>query len=61
MISEGRDLFLSIDRVKIARRVNPKGTKYWVPVKQGWMVLDIDGPFGLEIKHNGRLVDWTPL
>jgi hypothetical protein len=61
--SVGRDMFLTINGEKIARRGHPKrnGAKTWIPVKQGWIVLDTNGPFSLQIKHNGKLLEWSPL
>ena len=58
--TEGRNLFLTIDGVKIAQRVNWKGEKSWLPVKRGWLVLDTNGALGLQIKHNGKVLEWSP-
>jgi hypothetical protein len=57
--SAGRDMYLTIDGVKIARRTLPKGVKTWIPVTPGWMVIDTNGPLAIQIKHNGKLLDWT--
>jgi hypothetical protein len=61
--SIAHDMFLTISGVKVARR-GRKGTKRgkaWISVKQGWMVLDTNGPFSLEIKRDGNLLGWSPL
>jgi hypothetical protein len=62
--SLGRDMFLTINGVKIARRVlHPKlnERKSWIPVNKGWIVIDTDGPLSLQIKHNGKILEWSPL
>jgi hypothetical protein len=60
--SVGSDLFLTINGQKIVRRKPMgKGTKTWIPVKQGWMVLDTNGPFSLQISRDGKLLDWSSL
>jgi hypothetical protein len=53
-------MFLTIDGQKIARRVNWKAEKSWVSDKQGWQVLDTNGPLSLQIKHNGKPLKWSP-
>jgi hypothetical protein len=57
--SVGREMFLAINGVQIALRINWKGKKSWVSVKQGWIVLDTNGPLSLQIKHNGKLLEWS--
>ena len=59
--SVGRDLFLTVNGVKIASRGHPNrtGTKTGITVKQGWMVLDTNGPFSLKIKRDGKVLDWS--
>jgi hypothetical protein len=57
--SEGREMYLTVDGVKIARRALPKGVKTWISVAPGWMVIDTNGPLAIQIKHNGKLLDWT--
>ena len=59
--SVGRDLFLTINAEKIARRGQRKrgGAKTWIPTKQGWMVIDTNGPLAIEIKYNGKPLKWS--
>ena len=57
--SVGREMFLTINGVQIALRVNWKDKKSWVSVKQGWIVLDTNGPLSLQIKHNGKILEWS--
>jgi len=52
-------MHLTIDGVKVARRVNWKGEKSWMSVKQGWLVLDTNGPLSLQIKRDGKLLEWS--
>lgn len=57
----GRDLWLTIEGVQIARRgrLGSKGVKTWIPVHRRWLVRDTDGPLGIQIMHNGVEVEWT--
>jgi hypothetical protein len=59
--SVGRDLFLTVNGVKIARRGQRKkgGAKSWIPTKQDWFVIDTNGPLSLQIKHNGKMLEWS--
>lgn len=57
--SLGREMYLTIDGLKIARRKLPKRVKTWMPLKLGWMVIDTDGPPAIQIKHNGKLLEWV--
>jgi hypothetical protein len=61
MVSDGHDLFVVADGVKIAKR-GKRGTpqaKTWVSLEPGWSVLDKDVAEGLmgegeiEISYNG--------
>ncbi len=58
----GRDLWLSIGGVQIARRGHrgSKRIKTWRPVHRGWLIRDTDGPLAVQIMHNGAEVEWTP-
>jgi hypothetical protein len=60
--SVGREMFLTVNGVQIARRVlHPKlkVRKTWIPTKQGWFVIDTNGTLSLQIKHNGKLLEWS--
>ena len=52
-------MYLTIDGTRIARRTLPKGVKTWTQVKPGWMVIDTNGPLAIQIKHNGKRLDWA--
>ena len=52
---DGRDIFIVIDGVRIAKRGSP-GTpqaKTWVSLEPGWSVLDIEGSREIEVTHDG--------
>jgi hypothetical protein len=52
IVSDGDDLFVLADGVKIAKR--PPGTaqaRTWVSLEPGWRVLDQGG--ALVVEHNG--------
>ena len=58
--SVGREMFLTVNGVQIARRGYPKkGAKTWIPVRLGWIVIDTNGPLSLQIKHNGKILEWS--
>src|SRR5262245_13139146 len=53
IVSDGNDLFVLVDGVKIAKR-EPPGTakaRTWVSLEPGWRVLDQGG--ALVVEHNG--------
>ena len=52
-------MYLTIDGTRIARRTLSKGVKTWIQVKPGRMVIDTNGPLAIQIKHNGKLLDWA--
>lgn len=59
IVSDGHDMFVVVDGVRIAKRGHP-GTpqaKTWVSLKPGWSVLDKDVVAGLvgeiEVSYNG--------
>jgi hypothetical protein len=57
MVSDGSDIFVLIDGVKIARRGYP-GTpqaRTWVTPEPGWQVFDVP-PDQLEVTYNGEHV-----
>ena len=60
----GREMYLTIRGAKIARRgLSAKsGVRTWVAVSPAWLVTDVKDPMRkIEIRHNGRLLDWTLL
>lgn len=57
--SLGREMYLTVDGVKIARRRLSKGGKSWIIVKPEWMVIDTNGPLAIQIKHKGKLLEWA--
>jgi len=62
--SVGRDLYLTITGQKIARRAvwARQAARSWIPLSAAWLVTDIKDPVRkIEIRHNGKLIDWTPL
>jgi hypothetical protein len=51
MVSDGHEVFVVADGVRIARR-SRRGTlqaKTWVSLEPGWSVLDVGGGRGIEI------------
>jgi hypothetical protein len=54
--SDGRDIFVVVDGIKIARRGYPDtpeaGT--WVTLVEGWTVTSDDDHDTIEIQHDGR-------
>jgi hypothetical protein len=53
--SDGKDMFVIVDGVKIAKRGHP-GTpqaKAWVSLEPGWTVRDARGGEDIEIQYNG--------
>jgi hypothetical protein len=53
IVSDGHDLFVLADGVRIARRDRP-GTgraRTWISLEPGWRVLDQEG--ALIVEHNG--------
>jgi hypothetical protein len=57
----GRELWLTIGGVQIARRGHrgSKQVRDWRPVHRGWRVRDTDDPKAIRIMHNGLEVEWT--
>jgi hypothetical protein len=57
----GRELWLSIGGVQIARRGHRgnKRIKTWRPVHRAWLIRDTDSPKAIQIMHNGIEVEWT--
>jgi hypothetical protein len=55
MVSDGRDIFIVLDDVKIAkrRRAGTPQAKTWISLEPGWSVLD--GPDGesIEVSYQG--------
>jgi hypothetical protein len=58
MHSDGRDIFVSVDGVNIAKRGRPNTpqAKTWVSLEPGWSVIDIDVSRGIEVRHQGVLI-----
>jgi hypothetical protein len=52
---DGRDLFVAVDGVKIAKRSHPgtQHAKMWVSLETGWSVLDCQGEDAIEISYEG--------
>ena len=53
--SDGQDMFVIVDGVKIAKRGHP-GTpqaKTWISLQPGWVVLDSTTPSEIVIEHDG--------
>jgi hypothetical protein len=62
--SVGRDMYLTVGGARIARRAVSarKGVRSWIPLSRAWLVTDIKDPIRkLEIRRNGRPLEWTPL
>jgi hypothetical protein len=55
MTSDGTDIFIVVDGVKVAKRGRPNtpqaGT--WVSLEPGWQVYDKDYPESVVVEHNG--------
>ena len=57
---EGRETFVIVNDVKVAKRVNPGTAEAdtWVSLEPGWTVRDCQGSYGLvEIEYNGERVN----
>ena len=55
MLSDGKDIFVVADGVKIAKRGH-SGTpqaKTWVSLEPGWHVRDCRGGKAIEVEHHG--------
>jgi hypothetical protein len=53
--SDGQDMFVIVDGVKIAKRGHP-GTpqaKTWISLQPGWVVFDSTTPSEIVIEHDG--------
>ena len=58
--SDGADLFLVVDGLRIAKRGDP-GTPQagtWISLEPGWTVRDREGGGAIEIEHNDIRVHW---
>jgi hypothetical protein len=52
---DGRDIFVVIDGVRIAKRGH-RGTpqaKTWVSLEPGWSVIDVEDGQEIEVRHEG--------
>jgi hypothetical protein len=58
MHSDGRDIFVSVDGVNIAKRGRPNTpqAKTWVSLEPGWSVIDIGGLREIEVRYQGVAV-----
>jgi hypothetical protein len=56
--NDGRDIFVSIDGVNIAKRGahNMPQAKTWVSLEPGWSVIDIGGGRQIEVRHQGVVI-----
>jgi hypothetical protein len=57
MVSDGHDVFVVVDGVRVAKRGRP-GTaqaRTWVSLEPGWRVLDLyeGNQNGITVEHNG--------
>ena len=55
LISDGRDLFVAVDGIRIAQRGHP-GTPQaatWISIEPGWEVFDGKGLRSILIKYRG--------
>jgi hypothetical protein len=55
-VSDGHDIFVVVDGVRIAKRGRP-GTpqaKTWISLEPGWRVLDLyeGNQYGITVEHN---------
>jgi hypothetical protein len=58
MTSDGTDIFVAVDGVKVAKRGRP-GTPQagtWVSLEPGWSVLDHNYPEAIDVTYNGARV-----
>jgi hypothetical protein len=58
IVEEGRDIFVEVDGVRIARRGYP-GTPQagtWVSIEPGWEVVVSEDLETIAVKHNGASV-----
>jgi hypothetical protein len=55
VISDGKDIFVVVDGVRIARRGHPNTPQAatWISIEPGWEVLDGENLESILIKHNG--------
>src|SRR6516165_64908 len=58
--SVGRSMWLTINGLRIAQRKLWRGIKTWIPVRQGWMVTDTNGPLAIQIRRKGKSLEWHP-
>jgi hypothetical protein len=56
MISDGHDIFVVVDGVKIAKRGRPgaRHAKTWIPLEPGWTVQDKDYPEAIEVSFDPK-------
>jgi hypothetical protein len=58
MTSDGTDIFVVVDGVRVARRGRPNTSRAntWVSLEPGWSVLDRNYPEAIEVSYNGARV-----
>jgi hypothetical protein len=58
VISDGTDIFVVVDGLKIAKRGHPDTShaKTWVPLEPGWDVVDGENLETIAIRYNGVAV-----
>jgi hypothetical protein len=53
MVCDGRDLFVVLNGVKIAKRGQSGSAWEWISLKPGYRVLDVADGSEMRIEHNG--------
>jgi hypothetical protein len=53
--SDGQDIFVVVDNVKVAKRGRPDTpqAKMWISLQPGWQVFDSTTSSEIVIEHNG--------
>jgi hypothetical protein len=56
--NDGKDVFVLVDGVKIARRGPPNTAqaKTWIVLEPGWIVRDVDHGNAIEVRFEGATV-----
>jgi hypothetical protein len=56
VVSDGIDMFVVVDGLKVAKcgRPNTRQAKTWVPIEPGWEVIDEDYPITFPLDTTGR-------
>jgi hypothetical protein len=58
IVHDGRDMFVFVDGIAVARRGYPGTSEAgtWISLKAGWTVTSNDGHSEIEIMHDGTQV-----